>query len=89
MNVYPAKYLSSGDWVKMSWQYVSSPSVYDWIGVYSPPLNDIYVINPTLQAPIKVQVYILANAMICTQRMYAAHMTGSYVMLIHAVCQCV
>ena len=58
VNVYPAKYLSSGDWVKMSWQYVSNPSVYDWIGVYSPPLDDIYVINPSLHAPIKVQVAI-------------------------------
>ena len=56
VNVYPAKYLSSGDWVKMSWQYVSYPSVYDWIGVYSPPLDDIYLINPSIQAPIKVQV---------------------------------
>ena len=40
----------------MSWQYVSSPSVDDWIGVYSPPLDDIYLINPSVQAPIKVQV---------------------------------
>ena len=56
VNVYPANYLSSGDWVKMSWQYVSNPSVYDWIGVYSPPLDDIYRINPSVHAPIKVQV---------------------------------
>lgn len=56
VSVYPAKYLSSGDWVKMSWQYVSYPSVYDWIGVYSPPLDDLYLIDPTVQAPIKVQV---------------------------------
>ena len=56
VNVYPANYLTSGDWVKMSWQYVSNPSVYDWIGVYSPPLDDIYLINPSVQAPVKVQV---------------------------------
>lgn len=56
VNVYPAKNLSSGDWVKMSWRYVDNPSIYDWIGVYSPPMDDIYLINPTKQAPIKVKV---------------------------------
>lgn len=63
VSVYPAKYLTSGDWVKMSWQYVSSPSIYDWIGVYSPPLDDIYLINPSVQAPIKVQVRTCGMAM--------------------------
>lgn len=56
VNVYPAKNLSSGDWVKMSWRYIDNPSIYDWIGVYSPPIDDIYLINPTKQAPIKVKV---------------------------------
>ena len=56
LAVNPTKYLMSGDWVTISWQYVNSPSNYDWIGLYSPPRNDIYRINPALQAPIKVQV---------------------------------
>lgn len=58
----PSKYLFSGDWVSISWRYVSSPSNYDWIGLYSPPRNDIYRINPVRQAPIKVQVVINLKA---------------------------
>ena len=56
LYVNPNVYLASGDWVKLTWKYVSSPSNYDWIGLYSPPHNDVYRINPTLSAPIKIQV---------------------------------
>lgn len=56
LYVSPNKYFTSGDWVRLSWQYITSPSNYDWIGLYSPPQDDIYRINPVLHAPIKVQV---------------------------------
>lgn len=57
--VNPNIYLTSGEWVKVAWRYVSSPSSYDWIGLYSPPQDDVYRINPTLSAPIKIQVKLL------------------------------
>ena len=45
----------SGDWVTVSWSGVSSPSVEDWIGVYTPPTNG-NSIDPKHHAPVKFQV---------------------------------
>ena len=51
------KYLSSsGEWVTVRWKYVDEPSENDWIGVFTPPLDDVYPINPSQQAPIKWKV---------------------------------
>ena len=42
----------SGDWVTVSWSGVCSPSVEDWIGVYTPPPS----VDPKHHAPVKFQV---------------------------------
>ncbi len=49
----------SGEWVEVSWDNVDSPDDYDWVGVFSPPLNDIYQINLQQQAPVKLQVHTM------------------------------
>lgn len=51
------RYLStSGEWVTVRWKYVDEPSEKDWIGVFTPPIDDTYPINPTEHAPIKWKV---------------------------------
>lgn len=55
-DVYPTSLSQSGEWVKVSWNHVQNPSNTDWVGVYSPPLNDVYRINPAEHAPVKLQV---------------------------------
>ena len=45
---------SSGSWVNVSWSGVPSPDAEDWIGVYSPPVNNS--IDPASHAPVKYQV---------------------------------
>ena len=56
-SVTPSTLSSSGEWVKVSWQDVKYPNSSDWIGVYSPPANDVYRIDPINHSPIKFQVY--------------------------------
>jgi len=56
MNVYPSTLSSTGGWVKVTWKYVDDPADNDWVGVYSPPTNDGYGINPSKHAPIHVLV---------------------------------
>ena len=56
VKVYPSTLSSAGGWVKVTWQYVDDPSDDDWMGVYSPPTNDGYRINPSEHAPIHVLV---------------------------------
>ena len=55
-KVYPKSLAKSGEWVEVSWNYVQNPDEGDWVGVFSPPINDIYRINLALQAPVKLQV---------------------------------
>ena len=56
------KYLStSGEWVNVRWKYVDEPSENDWIGVFTPPIDDVYPINPSQQAPIKWKVNTLSH----------------------------
>ena len=55
-SVTPSILSKSGDWVTVSWQKVEYPNSSDWIGVYSPPINDIYRIDPVNHSPIKFQV---------------------------------
>lgn len=55
-SVTPSTLSSSGEWVKVSWQDVKYPNSSDWIGVYSPPANDVYRIDPINHSPIKFQV---------------------------------
>ena len=45
---------SSGAWVNVSWSGVSDPKKKDWIGVYSPPIDN--TIDPSYRAPVKYQV---------------------------------
>ena len=47
---------SSGAWVNVSWSGVPSPGREDWIGVYSPPVNN--TIDHSAHAPVKYQVKI-------------------------------
>jgi hypothetical protein len=48
------RYLStSGEWVTVRWKYVNEPSEKDWIGVFTPPIDDVYPVNPSEHAPIK------------------------------------
>ncbi len=54
--VSPQYLETSGEYVTVTWNDVESPSSLDWIGVYSPPLDDVYLINPAEHAPIKYQV---------------------------------
>lgn len=57
MKVYPTTLNSTGGWVKVTWSYVDNPSENDWVGVYSPPVNDSScLINPSKHAPIKLLV---------------------------------
>lgn len=56
VNVYPTNLSGSGGWVKVTWSYVDDPSDSDWIGVYSPPTDDYYKIDPSEHAPIKLKV---------------------------------
>ncbi len=56
MNVYPSTLSSTGGWVKVTWKYVDDPADNDWVGVYSPPTDDGYLINPSEHAPIHVLV---------------------------------
>ena len=42
------------DWVNVTWSGVQNPSVGDWIGVYSPPVNGSNI-DPSLHAPVKFQ----------------------------------
>jgi hypothetical protein len=44
---------SSGSWVNVSWSGVPSPGYEDWIGVYSPPVNNS--VDPAKHAPVKYQ----------------------------------
>ena len=44
----------SGSWVNVSWSGVSNPKKSDWIGVYSPPIDN--TIDPSYNAPVKYQV---------------------------------
>lgn len=48
---------ASGEWITVSWSNVENPAATDWIGVYSPPSNDVYRIDPVNHAPIKYQVW--------------------------------
>ena len=45
---------SSGSWVTVSWSGVSNSKKKDWIGVFSPPVNNS--IDPATYAPVKYQV---------------------------------
>ena len=58
MKVYPSTLSGDGGWVKVTWGYVDDPSDNDWVGVYSPPTDDGYRINPSEHAPIKLLVCI-------------------------------
>lgn len=42
------------DWVNVTWSGVQSPSIGDWIGVYSPPVNGSGI-DHSLHAPVKFQ----------------------------------
>ena len=42
------------DWVNVTWSGVQKPSIGDWIGVYSPPINGS-TIDHSLHAPVKFQ----------------------------------
>ena len=58
LRVTPQYIEQSGNWVTVKWSGVSNPSDADWIGVYSPPVDDSYPIDPVNHAPIKYQVFI-------------------------------
>ena len=51
---------SSGAWINVSWSGVSLPTSDDWIGVYSPPINN--TIDPAAHAPVKYQVMGMSNS---------------------------
>ena len=53
---------SSGEWVNVSWSGVSNPIGDDWIGVYSPPVNNS--IDPAAYAPVKFQVILIIIAVV-------------------------
>lgn len=55
----------SGEWVEVSWANVDSPDEYDWVGVFSPPREDVYQINLEHQAPIKLQVIFAWGHCVC------------------------
>ena len=40
------------------WKYIDEPSENDWIGVFTPPIDDVYPVNPSEHAPIKWKVTI-------------------------------
>ena len=42
------------DWVNVTWSGVQNPSIGDWIGVYSPPVNGSGI-DHSLHAPVKFQ----------------------------------
>ena len=42
------------DWVNVTWSGVQNPSIGDWIGVYSPPVNGSNI-DHSLHAPVKYQ----------------------------------
>ena len=54
--------------MRVTWKN-SDPSDEDWVGVYSPPTNDGYRINPSEHAPIKLLVcktdYFVKEPNIC------------------------
>ena len=51
------KYLeTSGSWVTVRWYYVEEPSEKDWIGVFTPPVDGDYPIDPSEHSPIKWKV---------------------------------
>ena len=56
MKVYPTTLNGSAGWVTVTWGNVDDPSDNDWVGVYSPPTNDGYRINPSDHAPLKLLV---------------------------------
>ena len=57
------RYLStSGEWVTVRWMYIDEPSENDWIGVFTPPIDDVYPVNPSEHAPIKWKV---TNNLMC------------------------
>lgn len=64
MKVYPSTLSGSGGWVRVTWSYVSDPSGDDWVGLYSPPTNDGYRINPSEHAPIKLLVIIYPHSIL-------------------------
>ena len=51
----------SGSWVNVSWNGVSNPKKSDWIGVYSPPIDNS--IDPSYYAPVKYQVSVVCNGL--------------------------
>lgn len=61
------RYLTkSGEWVTVRWRYIEDPSDNDWIGVFTPPIDDVYPIDPSEHSPIKWKVqctvtYIFRN----------------------------
>ena len=51
------RYLTqSGEWVTVRWRYIEDPSDNDWVGVFTPPIDDVYPIDPTEHSPIKWKV---------------------------------
>ena len=58
LRVTPQYIEQSGNWVTVKWSGVNNPSDADWIGVYSPPNDNSYPIDPVNHAPIKYQVFI-------------------------------
>ena len=53
--------MKSGDWITVSWKSVPDPATTDWIGVYSPPVNQT-TIDLVKHAPTKYQVNEKAHA---------------------------
>ena len=54
LTVSPTKLNKTGEWITVTWTGVSKPAKDDWIGVYSPPVNQS--IDPVKHAPVKFQV---------------------------------
>lgn len=54
-SVYPDVLNTSGDWTKVYWNYVPSPSTGDWVGLFL-VADNTSMIDPKHHAPTKYQV---------------------------------